>query len=191
MSTGRRVPSDQGFFEGNQMAVNRKHQERALDKGELEMVAKSHHPELQKLEDKELASLLKLLRERRDRAQTEMQRRKREMRGKAEPKGATPSKSAQGNKVKLEVLSTAVRRLNTERSRRERMASQVSQAELSRAALMLKQNASEHEAPANTRHAHQGMRKIASERRKNLVRPMELGRLRKAGAVAQAKRDNP
>jgi len=170
------------------MAVNRKQQERALDKGEMEMVAKSRHPELQQLDDKELASLLKLLRERRDRAQTETKRRKREMRGKAEPKGAAASKSAEGNKAKLEVLSTAVRRLNAERTRRERMASQV---ELSRAALKLKQKAeSGQEAPANTRHAHQGMRKIASQRRENLVRPMELGRLRKAGAVAQAKRDN-
>ncbi|MEQ1942438.1 hypothetical protein ABMA32_08455 [Mesorhizobium sp. VNQ89] len=170
------------------MAVNRKQQERALDKGEMEMVAKSRHPELQQLDDKELASLLKLLRERRDRAQTETKRRKREMRGKVDPKGAAASKSAEGNKTKLEVLSTAVRRLNAERTRRERMASQV---ELSRAALKLKQKAeSGHEAPANTRHAHQGMRKIASQRRENLVRPMELGRLRKAGAVAQAKRDN-
>ncbi len=170
------------------MAVNRKQQERALDKSEMEMVAKSHHPELQQLDDKELSSLLKLLRERRDRAQTETKRRKREMRGKAEPKGAAASKSAEGNKAKLEVLSTAVRRLNTERTRRERMASQV---ELSRAALKLKQAADKaHEAPPNTRHAHQGMRKIASQRREDLVRPMELGRLRKAGAVAQAKRDN-
>lgn len=170
------------------MAVNRKQQERALDKGELEMVEKSRHPELQQLDDKELSSLLKLLRERRDRAQTETQRRRREMRGKAEPKGASASKSAEGNTAKLEVLSTAVRRLNAERSRRERMASQV---ELSRAALKLKQDAgSGHAAPANTRHAHQGMRKIASQRREDLVRPMELGRLRKAGSVAQAKRDN-
>lgn len=173
------------------MAVSRKHEQRALDKGELEMVAKSHHPELQQIDDKELASLLKLLRERRDRAQTETQRRKREIRGKAEPKGARASKSAEGNKAKLEVLSTAVRRVNAERSRRDRMASQLSQVELSRAALKLKRGSgSETEAPANTRHAHQGMRKIASRRRDNLVRPMELGRLRKASAVAQAKRDN-
>ncbi|MBX3584158.1 MAG: hypothetical protein KF810_19910 [Rhizobiaceae bacterium] len=170
------------------MAVSRKHEERALDKGELEMVAKSRHPELQQLDDKELASVLKLLRERRDKAQSETKRRKREMRGKAEPKGAAASRSAEGNKVKLEVLSTAVRRVNAERSRRERMASQV---ELSRAALKLKQDASNSgEAPANTRHAHQGMRKIVSQRREKLVRPMELGRLRKASAVAQAKRDN-
>ncbi|MBP0438121.1 hypothetical protein [Tianweitania sediminis] len=173
------------------MSINRSQEERALDKSEMEMVAKSHHPQLQDLEDKELASLLKLVRERRDKARTEMQRRRREMRGKAAPKGATPSASAEGNKTKLEVLSTAVRRLNGERSRRDRMASQVSQAELSRNALKLKQEAGDNdEVPFNTRHAHQGMRKIAAERRNSLVRPMERGRLRKAAAVAQAKRDS-
>lgn len=173
------------------MSINRKQEERALDKGELEMVAKSHHPELQQIDDKELSSLVKLLRERRDRARTETQRRKREIRGKAEPKGATASTLAAGNKVKLEVLASAVRRLNSERSRRERMASQLSQVQLSRAALRLKKTADDDaDAPPNTRHAHEGMRKIASARRENLIRPMELGRLRKAASVAQAKTDN-
>lgn len=171
------------------MAMTRKQEERALDKDERELVAKSHHPALQDLDDKELSSLVKLLRERRDKAGGEVQRRRREMRGKAAPKGAEPAASASGNKAKLEVLATAMRRLNSEAARRGRMASQVSQAELSQKALKLKQKADGDDAPANTRHAHKGMRKTASDRRQNLVRPMELGRQRKAGAVAQAKRD--
>lgn len=69
------------------MALNRKQEERALDKDERELVAKSHHPALQDLGDRELTSLVKLLRERRDKASGEVQRRRREMRGKAAPKG--------------------------------------------------------------------------------------------------------
>lgn len=46
------------------MAINRSVEERALDKGELELVSKSHHPELQEIDDKELSSILKLTRER-------------------------------------------------------------------------------------------------------------------------------
>jgi hypothetical protein len=83
------------------MALNRKQEERALDKDERELVAKSHHPALQDLGDKELTSLVKLLRERRDKASGEVQRRRREMRGKAAPKGAEPAASASGNKAKL------------------------------------------------------------------------------------------
>ncbi len=172
------------------MSISRRQEDRALDKAEQELVARTHHPALQDLADKELSSLTKLVRERRDKARGEVQRRKREIRGKAAPKGAEAATSAVGNKVKLEVLATAVRRLNAERSRRERMASQVKQVEFSRRALKLKQAAPDEDAPANTRHAHQGMRKAASTRRDSLVRPMERGRLRKAAAVAQAKRDS-
>lgn len=172
------------------MAISRREENRALDKAERELVADTHHPALQDLADNELSSLTRLVRERRDKARDEVQRRKREIRGKAAPKGAEPATSATGNKVKLEVLNAAVRRLNAERSRRERMAAQVEQVELSRRALKLKQAAADEEIPQNTRHAHQGMRKVASTRRESLVRPMELGRLRKAASVAQAKRDS-
>lgn len=173
------------------MAISRKEEQRALDKAEQELVASTRHPALQELSDKDLSHHIKLLRERRDKAQGEIQRRRREMRGKAAPKGAEAATSAAGNSTKQEVLSQAVRRLNAERTRRERMAAQVSQAELARKALLLKQAAADNSAAhPNTRHAHQGMRKAASERPKNLIRPMELGRQRKAGAVAQAKRDS-
>lgn len=173
------------------MSINRKLEQRALDKSELEFVAKTRHPELQQVSDNELSSLLKLVRERRDRAKSETQRRKREIRGKAEPKGARASTSVEGNKAKLDVLAAAVRRLNAERTRREEMGSQLSQAELSAAALKMKNEAAGSDGNTfNTRHAHRGMRKIASDHRENLVRPMELGRLRKAASVAQAKRNN-
>ncbi len=171
------------------MSISRRQEARALDKSEQDLVSNTRHPALQDLGDKELSDLIKLVRERRDKARTEMQRRKREIRGKAAPKGAEASTSAVGNKTKLEVLAAAVRRLNAERSRRERMAAQLSQAELSRRALALK-HASEEDLPMNTRHAHKGMRNVASDRRENLIRPMELGRQRKAAAVAQAKRDS-
>jgi len=172
------------------MSISRRQQDRTLNKSEQELVSGTYHPALQDLADKELASLTRLVRERRDKARDEVQRRKREIRGKATPKGAEAATSAVGNKAKLEVLAAAVRRVNAEQARRERMASQLTQAELSRRALKLKQATPDDDAPLNTRHAHQGMRKVASERRESLVRPMELGRLRKAASVAQAKRDN-
>ena len=174
------------------MAISRKDEARALDADERELVEKSHHPMVQELADRELADLLKLVRARRDKARTEASRRRREMRGKSAPKGTTPSTADEGTHVKLDVLAMAVRRLNAESERRRQMAAKVTLAENARNALALKK-AGEAESPAetfNARTAHQGMRKTASERRQNLVRPMELGRQRKAGAVAQAKRDS-
>lgn len=174
------------------MAITRKEEERALDTDERALVEKSHHPKVQELSDKELGELVKLVRSRRDKAQTEASRRRREMRGKGAPKGAAPSKGDLGSRVKLDVLAMAVRRLNAEAERRRRLASKVSLVESARNALALKTSASAEapDAAFNARTAHQGMRKNASKRRQDLVRPMELGRQRKAGAVAQAKRDS-
>jgi hypothetical protein len=175
------------------MAMTRKQEERALDQDERDLVAQSHHPRLQELDDGALTDLVKRMRERRDRAQTEASRRRREMRGKGEAKGARASTANHGSKDKLEVLATAMRRLNAEHERRRKMKSRLDLAQSARRALALKTAADEKEtAPAeafNTRTARKGMRRNERSRREDLIRPMELGRQRKAGAVAQAKRD--
>jgi hypothetical protein len=173
------------------MAITQKEEARALDADERELVQKSHHPVLQELSDQDLSQLVKLVRERRDRAKTQSNQRRREMRGKAAPKGAVPSTSDSGTKTKLAVLAMAVRRLNSERERRRRMRAAVGQVESARKALAMKQaNAADNgAAPFNSRHSHAGMRDIRSQKRQQLIDPMERGRQRKASAVAQAKRD--
>ena len=90
------------------MANTKKEEARALDNEERDLVEKSHHPALQDLSDQDLSQLVKLTRERRDKAKTQANQRRREMRGKAAPKGATPSKSDEGSKAKLAVLAMAV-----------------------------------------------------------------------------------
>jgi hypothetical protein len=100
------------------MAISRKEEARALDADERELVEQSHHPAVRSVSDKELSDLLKLVRGRRDKAKTQAQQRRREMRGKAQPKGAAPSASDTGSKQKLAVLAMAVRRLNSEAQRR-------------------------------------------------------------------------
>lgn len=172
------------------MAITQKEEARALDAEERELVQKSHHPALQQLSDQDLSQLVTLVRERRDRAKTQANQRRREMRGKAAPKGATPSASDAGSKTKLAVLAMAVRRLNSEVERRRRMMAAVAQVERAQKALAMKQaNEENSEAAFSSRQAHNGMRNVASQNRQRLINPMERGRLRKASAVAQAKRD--
>jgi hypothetical protein len=172
------------------MAITQKEEARALNADERELVAKSHHPIVQELPDAELANLLSLVRERRDKAQGQANRRRREMRGKSEARGATPSRADEGSKLKVAVLAMAIRRLNSEMTRREGMAAKAELVENARKALELKSAASSPGPAFNSRHAGGGMSYVANQKRKNLIRPMELGRQRKAGAVAQAKRDN-
>ena len=170
------------------MAISQKDEARALNDAERELVEKSHHPAVQDLTDQELLDLAKLVRGHREKARTQAYQRRREMRGKSAPKGVAPSRSDSGSQLKVEVLAMAMRRLNAEIERRRRLAAAATLVENARKALELRQ-ASQAAAPANSRHAREGMRNVASARRQDLVRPMEVGRQRKAGAVAQAKRD--
>ena len=170
------------------MAISRREEARALSTDEQELVVKSHHPAVQELADADLGDLVKLLRERRNKAQAEAHRRRREMRGKGAPKGATASKADGGSQLKLEVLAMAMRRLNGEAERRRQLAARASLISNARKALDSKQAAAKGP-DFNTRTAHRGMRAVANQKAENLVRPMERGRQRKAAAVAQAKRD--
>lgn len=173
------------------MAITKKQEARALNSDEKDLVSKSHHPEVQHLSDDELRDLITLIRERRNRARTEANRRRREMRGKAAPKGAAASRAEDGSKLKLAVLAMAMRRLNSELERRRQMSARLTLVENAQRALELKNESAESRVVhLNTRHAHEGMRSNPSNRRQNLIRPMELGRLRQAAKVAQAKRDN-
>ncbi|RNJ47565.1 hypothetical protein B5V01_05615 [Mesorhizobium erdmanii] len=171
------------------MANSRKEEARALSADEKELVEKSHHPVVQELSDADLSGLVKLLRDRRDKAQAEAHRRRREIRGKGAPKGAAPSKADGGSQVKLAVLAMAMRRLNGEAERRRQLAARISLVGNARKALAMKQNAPADGPAHNSRTAYRGMRAVTNERAPKLVRPAELGRQRKAGKVAQAKRD--
>ena len=173
------------------MAITKKQEARALSSDEQDLVEKSHHPAVQELSDEELRNLVKLVRERRNRARTEASRRRREMRGKAAPKGAAASRAEEGSKLKLAVLAMSMRRLNSEIERRRKMTARLSLVENAQKALELKTEAAQSRVvPLNTRHAHAGMRNKPNKRSQNLIRPMELGRLRQAAKVAQAKRDS-
>ncbi len=171
------------------MAISRKEEARALSADERTNVEKSYHPAVQELSDAELAKLVKLVREQRDKAQTQASRRRREMRGKGVPKGARPSTADAGSQTKLAVLAMAMRRLNAESERRRQLAARISMVENARKALGMKTDAAKTGPDFNTRTAHDGMNPVVNRRAENLIRPMELGRQRKAAQVAQAKRD--
>jgi hypothetical protein len=101
------------------MARSTKHERRLLSADELTLVERTHHPALGQLPDQELTELRKLIRERRDRAQDIAARQRRELRGKAAPKGARPAADDSGTREKHRLLAAAMQRLNKEATRRE------------------------------------------------------------------------
>lgn len=171
------------------MAHSRKEEKRALDAAELELIEKSHHPAVQDISDSELSNLTKLVRERRDKAQTASHRQRREMRKKAEPRGARASADDTGTQRKVEVLAMAIRRLNNETDRRARLAAKADLVESARNALALKQaSAGGRNAPAS-RSADKGMNSNENSRARRITAPKKVGSVSQQNKRAQAKRD--
>lgn len=170
------------------MALSRKDEARLLNKDELELVEKSHHPALSELSDKELADTARLIRERRNRASDIARRQRREMRGKAGARGAKPAADNLGSKEKSAALAQALKRINSETTRRQSKSGREATRAGMKRALEMKQAASPAARP-KSKTADKGMKKNESGKRDQTLNPAKVGRVSQAGKNAQAKRD--
>ena len=165
--------------------------EARLSAAELEVVNASRFPAIQQASDEQLKVLAQRLKRARDRAKDIAARQKREMRGKAQPKGIKRTRDNTGTLAKAQVLGEAIERVEEELGRREKLTPATTQADLSRHALELKLS---HPAPL-----HPGSGPTASKGKKSKERqkPLrvgaskgEVGRVSQEGKVAQARKDS-
>ncbi len=84
---------------------------RLLTGAEQEAVALTLQPAIAGLSRHDLQALARRLREARDRARTIAGQQRREMRGKAEPRGVTPARDDLGTIAKQQVLANALKRV--------------------------------------------------------------------------------
>jgi hypothetical protein len=160
--------------------------DRLLSVPEREMVDQSKPPAVGKLTTDALQDLLTRLRSARDRAQRIARTQKREIRGKADPKGASPARENAGTEAKAKLLADAVKRV----SEALRKLKAPTTAELMRKAAALKSAMPAPSYPgAGGTTASKGMRSKPSARPTVKADPREVGRVRQAVKVAQAKRD--
>jgi hypothetical protein len=172
------------------MARSIKQERRLLGADESTLVEKTHHPALGLLPDRDLAELRKLVRERRDRAQDIAARQRRELRGKAAPKGARAASDDSGTREKRDVLAAAMQRLNKEVTRRQAKAARQDLIDSAKRALELRRTSESKPArqPAG-RTANEGINPKSPP-------PYTLRHPAKAGAISQhnknmqAKRDS-
>ncbi len=101
------------------MVDSSKEEQRALSQDELELVSAARQPGLREMSDRDLADLLRRLRDRRDRARTTGDRQAREIRGKAAPSGSTAAADNAGTRSKEHFLGAALARAMEERERRQ------------------------------------------------------------------------
>ena len=147
------------------MSVSRRREERLLDAGETELVKRTHYPELDAEDDKALPELIRLLRERRDRARDVSRRQRRELRGKASPSGASPAADNTGTREKAALLAAAVKRVSKEHERRRAAGARERTVSGARRALALKRAADDPAASRpNSRKADEGMNPVPNPR---------------------------
>ncbi|HEY2132245.1 MAG TPA: hypothetical protein VGH36_04610 [Acetobacteraceae bacterium] len=160
-------------------------EDRLLSVTEREMVAQTKPPALNRLSKEGLQALAKRLRSARDRARRMGRQQKREIRGKADPKGAVAARENAGTEAKAELLVDALGRVTGAL----RKLAAPTQAELTRKAAAMKQAAPKTRHPGGGDTAAKGMQPKASRRPMVKTDPREVGRVSRAGKVAQAKRD--
>ena len=174
------------------MSDQTKLEARLLSAAELEVVNATRPPAIEQASDEQLKVLAQRLRRARDRAKDIGARQKREMRGKADPRGTKPTRDNTGTLAKAQVLGEAIERVEEELSRMENMTTATTtQADLSRHALELKLSHPAPPHPGSGRSASEGMK--PKERQKPLrvgASKGEVGRVSQEGKVAQARKDS-
>ncbi|HUZ91133.1 MAG TPA: hypothetical protein VMU78_04440 [Methylocella sp.] len=172
------------------MARSLKHEQQLLGADELALVEKSHHPALGLLPDQDLEELRKLMRVRRDRAQTIAARQRRERRGKAAPKGARAATDDSGAREKRDLLAAAVQRLNKEATRREAKAAKQDLIDSAQRALEFRRAADANATrPSPGRTANEGINPKSAPAY-TLRNPAKLGAVSQRNKNMQAKRDS-
>ncbi|HET6469604.1 MAG TPA: hypothetical protein VFG43_14615 [Geminicoccaceae bacterium] len=166
-------------------------EQRMLTADEFETVERTHYPALCELSPGELADTVRRLRDLRDKARDVAHQQRREMRGKAGPRGARPASDNSGTRIKQQIFAQALKRLNKERGRIGAGAEEEapSQSELAQKALELKRAARARHHPSAGRTARRGMRALPNQGPTVEMDPREIGRVSQFVKAGQARRD--
>ena len=162
------------------MSVPTSSEQRALSKDERDLVQQTHYPAICELSAGALGDAARRLRDYRSKARDTARRQRRELRGKAPARGASPARDDSGQARKGEILSGALKRINRERRRLEQAEAQSAQSEVARRALELKRANRTRRHPSAGRTASEGMRPIPNPDLSADANPQEVGRVTEA-----------
>ena len=160
-----------------------------LTEAEFEAVEGTHHPAICGLPKVELIGIARRVREYRDKARDITRHRRRERRGKAEPRGTTPAPSEAGTSMKKQIFASALKRVNREIGRVEQAERRQVALANNRRALEMKRAGQVRHHPGAGRTASRGMRSVPNRGDTVQVDPREVGRVSQAVKVAQARHD--
>jgi hypothetical protein len=164
-------------------------EQRMLTDAEFEVVKQTHYPAIAALPQGELADAARRLRDYRNKARDVARQQRREIRGKAVPRGARPARDNTGTAMKKQIFASALKRVNRELGRTAKDEQRASQSEIARRALELKRADRVRHHPSAGRTAGQGMHPIPNQGPTVEADPREIGRVSQFVKVGQARRD--
>lgn len=173
------------------MSHSRMNEQSLLTSAQLELVDKTHHPEIYDFDGKELRALRKQIRSEKGKVRTLVRQRQREARGKAEARGNSFPGNTEHPLKRKQALSAALKRVNRELARQRVLEARAANVDAARRALAARRLANfQPSLPAADRTAGEGMRPIASKRRRRIIPGSQVGSVSQATKNAQAVKDN-
>ena len=172
------------------MSVSCKLERSLLSHEEHEIVGVTHHPAIYDHDMDALKALQVRLRALRDKERTLARQKQREGRGKAEPRGGSFPATVDQPLQRKQVFAAALKRVNKELGRIQKLAARTAHVEAARRALALHRAAQFAPYPPAGDTAHEGMRPLPSRRRRTSVARADIGRASQATKIAQAVRDS-
>jgi hypothetical protein len=171
------------------MSVASKFEQSLLRHDEYEIVRLSHHPAIYDLDDGRLRDLGTRLRSLRDRERVLARQKRREARGKAEPRGGSFPGLTERSMYREQVFANAVKRLNRERNRVSAFEARSAVMDAAQRALALRRASYRVHHPAAEATARSGMSAHSSKRRPTRIPRSKVGAISQATKRAQARRD--
>jgi hypothetical protein len=171
------------------MSIPSKTEQRLLRHEEFEIVRGTHHPVIYDSDLAALKSLKARLRDLRDKERTLARQKRREQRGKADPRGKSFPGTAEQPLQRKQVFANALKRVNREIDRLDKLKARSAHVEAAHTALAMHRASKFVHHPNSGRTASEGMALKTSPRRRYVVPGARIGSVVRATAVAQAKRD--
>jgi hypothetical protein len=171
------------------MSLSCKRERSFLSHEEHETVRVTHHPAIYEHDVQGLQALRARLRQLRDKERTLARHKQREVRGKAESRGASFPGIANLPLQRKQIFSAALKRVNKEWGRIHRLEAMAAHVDAARRALALRRAARTMPYPAGDA-AHEGMRPLPSRRRRMTISRDKIGSISQRTKIAQAARDS-
>ena len=171
------------------MSIPCKFERSILGYDEHEMILRSHHPEIYDAALDDLKALRHRLREMRNKERTLARENRRAMRGKGVQRGASFPGTAEQPLQRKQVFAAALKRVNREIDRMQKLEVRTAHIEAARRALVMRRAAQFPPRPPAGDTASEGMRPLPRGRRRTRVPPARVGSVSQATKTAQAVRD--